>query len=410
LRDGNYIPEGERRELSRRFRQLIDRLDTEELRSATHDILEMIDYIRFLINEVAKETERKVVDTNDLKQLWLEAKAILAEFAGNKNLDDLENQIWEFFTMLRDDPETNDFFHELREYITTSLDQPTKLKDDEWRNRGEMLFNWGRGLMQSDRYNTRFQFILQEMKDTVNRISRDPLLREVTEDIQKLSHDILLDKQGRPSFMKLKNATQEIRTWVIPILRKELELIAIPRIEGTTPKYQYWVDNVSISGKEIIPEKIKLDFETTTEINVSQVAPEDVTARLTIEVKDITNHFRDVRFWVNRTVMPKYEDTGVIDVDVDNMCFYLKWKLTSKAEGPWKFDVDQVKITIGNFKVNFKDVKHNVLDKVIMKLFNRNIRKTIESGAENYLREKLTTMNEQLERIANNGKEVKSTP
>lgn len=79
---------------------------------------------------------------------------------------------------------------------------------------------------------------------------------------------------------------------------------------------------------------------------------------MSLNRKDIATHFKDVRFWVNRTSVPKYEDHGVADVDVDNMSLYLKWKLKTVSDKPWKFQMDKVKMTIGNFKIHIRDAKH----------------------------------------------------
>lgn len=119
---------------------------------------------------------------------------------------------------------------------------------------------------------------------TFVRISNDPYINDVREDLEKLSRDVLLDERGRPSVARLRDAVAELRTWVVPILSKELQTVAIPSIEGSTPKYQYRIDNLVISAKEVMPEKIKLDFETESEIEVAAINPEEVKVWLSIQV------------------------------------------------------------------------------------------------------------------------------
>jgi hypothetical protein len=56
--------------------------------------------------------------------------------------------------------------------------------------------------------------------------------------------------------------------------------------------------------------------------------------------------------------MPTYEDSGVVNVDVDKVDFCLKWKVKSKGSGPWKFHIHKVDINIGHFQVVIRDAKH----------------------------------------------------
>lgn len=206
--------------------------------------------------------------------------------------------------------------------------------------------------------------------------------------IAKFSQDFIRDRYGRPSLGAFSDSLNQLRVLLLPVMIKQLESVPVARVEGTSPTYDFVLDNIKFSGYDILPEHVRLFLDTKMDINLKEGPKNDITkAILTFEITNIQTHLRNIYFAYRRKSFPKIEDEGLADVDVKGgTSIRLQWIVKSKGDQPLVLRVNNAKCDVSGLKIYIKEAKHSFLDKMFSGILAGYAGRKIEEEVENQLR------------------------
>jgi len=276
---------------------------------------------------------------------------------------------------------TNRFWDEFTTFIRNSVTNPESLDEDAAVRKAEKLIDLARAAFNDPRYDFLVHRILAESREILNCIQYDPATEKLTSSLTTFARDFVSNWKGQPSIGALSDSMQGFREVLLPVIVEQLQRIPVARIEGASKAYDYVLDNIHFSAYDILPEHVKLELYSKVDVAIKEGPHTDkAKAKLELELKHIKTHIEKLRFAYRRKEFPKIEDEGVADIDISGCGtnIYLYWKIVTGKEVPLRFVMKDVRCKIDNMKITIKEAKHSVLDAVMMKLWNKRMKKILE--------------------------------
>jgi len=388
VKEGRIAKE-ERQRLKKRLASLLLSLvDNPEFRELSRDLLALWDHFVRIISEARKESS--TLPSTHIERMVDDAKRIIEEFT-KRPLDNLISCINFLNEEIQKDEEARSIFIDHKRYFERTLERPELLKDTYHLDTGIQLEERLSNLIRSDKYSSELREILREVSLHLDGIANDKATQKLFEDMKSLASHLFLDDSGKITLDTLTDTAGGIRDAFVPVIMKELEYINIPKIEGSTEKYNFSLDNIYLYTKDIVPDKFHVSFDTDADVSLAKrVSAKGVRAKLTITVKDIDAHFKDIWFYLRRFKTPHWEDHGVVDVSVTGMNLHFRWNVKHKGRKGkyhWKFYMDHVKVEVNKLRLVIKEARHSIIDKLAVKLFAGTIKKKIENKIQAQLYE-----------------------
>jgi len=390
----NILPvkmtESEKRELNQRARILLRKLGkNEDYQRAVFIIFRLVDQLRLKADRIQQEPFQERTGRN-LQQLWVDLQDMVERWAGKGRVQLFINNAKEFFNKVDNDVEAKSIYEDMKNMVTEVLKNPQLLDSDIEQRRLDNLIDRARMKMDDPVYRSYSDTLFTDARRILNNITNDPATRQFTDSLAKFSQDVIRDRFGRPSLSAFQESLSQLRILLLPVFMKQLENIPVARVEGTGPKYDFILDNIKMSGYDILPEHVRLFFDTKVDVNLKEGPKNDVTkALLTLEVNNIKTHLRDIYFAYRRKTFPKVEDEGIADLDVtgSGTSIKLQWLVKSKGDQPLVMRVNKADCDVSGLKIRIKDAKHAWLDKMASGIFAGYVRRQLEDELENQLKE-----------------------
>jgi len=224
----------------------------------------------------------------------------------------------------------------------------------------------------------------------------DPAAERLAASARNLMRDLTCDPAtGKPSLWTLRdNIEKSGRSLLLPVLLRELEVVPVKGIRGSTKSYDYAVRNLVFSAYDLLPERARFYMDLDVDLDLSDIKREpwkcekddfdrgvgetDVNGEIVLRLDRIKTHVRDVEFHYLRKTFPQIEDWGRLDIDTEDngARMEVRWKIVSPSGGSaptvmgYKVNchIDGLKVTIQ------KAAQHEFLDKIASKLLPGNSR------------------------------------
>jgi len=111
---------------------------------------------------------------------------------------------------------------------------------------------------------------------------------------------------------------------------------------------------------------------------VRELTPDVFRIRFGILIRDVEVHLRDVWFYFRKFTGIKWEDHGIMDLDLDGMTINWDYSAVYTNAGRWEFALRDADCDIRKVAMRFKRAKHRALDGLIAGLFAGTIKKRVE--------------------------------
>jgi len=340
------------------------------------------------IAEKAKEKKEELKEEDSTQNLWNDIRQIIERFTGEKNLDDLLDALNDFYVQVKNDPKLNQFLIEAKSFILRAIDDPKTLDAEVTKQEVNRLMSLARSFSNDKRYEVYSRRIFDEAKEIGNAITEDPLSKQLSDTFSKFISDLALDKKGNFSLGALQDSLITFKSLLVPVIMKQMENIPVARIEGSSKKYDYILDNLKFSAYDVLPEHIKFYMDTKVDLNLKEGETDTAKAHLILDITNIKTHIKNLAFAYRRKAIPKVEDEGVADIDLagDGTSIRLQWKIQGGDKVPIKFVMQDCQCHIDELKITIKEAKHSFLDKIATKLFTGTAKRSLEDEVESNLR------------------------
>jgi len=334
------VPEERRRELNRKFRDLVGKLSRNpNLNRATRGLMYLFEDIRNQLQGTVQQTKENVKDVTPsigqldqhTQQVREDAMELISQFTGRAELEHFLERLRMVFYQVKDDRELNNYLDDVRNYILETTENPSLLEDESHTNRVNDYIERGRYLFNRLKNQSDIRDVSNEALQLLRAIREDETTSRLSESLKKLVTDFAFDSRGQPSAMIAVETLNQLRVFLVPIILENLKMVQLPRIEGSDETYDFALEHIVFNGSDIMPDRIQIKAGADINVNLKELALEEtVVSDIQLIMKDIESHMRNVDFWFKRKTFPKMEDEGTADVDLSSDTWIIvHWEILS---------------------------------------------------------------------------------
>lgn len=244
--------------------------------------------------------------------------------------------------------------------------------------------------------------------DWFKQMGEDPLNKRFGEDWARLTKDILFDIEGSLKFKS--HLWDDIRKVILPTVISQVGYIPIPRIEYTDDALDLVIENITLSGKNLLPNIITMSARNYFKFSPYSVIDDDAEHEVELTFSQIQADIRDVAFYFRKkTGLPKLKDSGLADFTLGGEGVTVHIKLVSSAKDHTSvFKVKSVNAKVASLKFSIRDSKHDLLYKTLKPLATGLVKKQIRKAIEDSVRTGLEYVDGQLVGVRDRMAEAKS--
>jgi len=177
----------------------------------------------------------------------------------------------------------------------------------------------------------------------LDNIQKDEFVSELCKHAGLVTSDLTcVDQDGR-SHIDM-DMLGKLRSVIVPILSETFKNIPIPRIEDSNKSRDFWVDNIFLSGYEVMPINVRFQIESESNLNLREVETKYSSTKMIITLTDIQTELKDLEFYYKKKKFPEMSDRGRVTVrltgngatlkmifrvvfkGVSNMIFWSPWQ------------------------------------------------------------------------------------
>jgi len=215
-------------------------------------------------------------------------------------------------------------------------------------------------------------------------MGEDPLNKRFGEDWARLTKDLLFDIEGSLKFKS--HLWDDIRRVILPTVIGQVGCVPIPRIEYTDDALDLVIENITLSGKNLLPNIITMTARNHFRFSPYSVITDHAEHEVELTFSQIQADIRDVAFYFRKkTGLPKLKDSGIADFMLGGEGVTVTVTLVSSSKDHTSvFKVKSVHAKVASLKFSIRDSKHDFLYKTLKPLatglVKKQIRKAIEDG------------------------------
>lgn len=375
------IPEETKHELSYRVVSFLRRINANpQYSQGINNLFDALDDLREEAKRAAENVKDDSQSNQHIHEAYEAAKKIVAEF---HDPEILLKELRSFSKDLQNDHKMNKLLDDTKALFQDSINNPQVLDEYKLIRRVEKLVDEARDSLQDNKWREHYQRVLHESQALFNAIKNDRDVVNLTDKAQQLlTNFTFVDQNGIRHFNS--DLLGQMRQYIVPLFLKQLENIPIPPIEGSTDDYDFKVENITFSGREIIPEHVEIHVRSDMDFNVPKLQTDKASTRALLKISHVKTHMDNVKFWFKRKSIPRLEDHGIADIALsgEGATLMVLLRLSTGWEHP-NFSVLKVSVDIDKIQIDIKQAQHQVLLNMITTFFQGKLKRDVENTIEN---------------------------
>jgi len=296
------------------------------------------------------------------RRAQVETEELIAKFAGREALDDFIESLCRLVEKTINDEQTKEYLRELREFI---LDTGEHIHEEEFKRRSKELASRGRQLVQDKKYEDELNHLFDCANTLMENIQNDEFVTVLRHHAGLVADDLsYLDTEGRVQVDT--EMLGKLRSVIVPVLAETLKYIPIPRIEDSNDNRDYWFDNIILCGYDVIPNNIRFQIESDSEVSLRDVETQKSSTKMIITLKEIRTELKNMDFFYHKKTFPEMTEQGRVTLRLTGdgatlkMIFQVKQgpedKVPKLGEGEVHFQIHTMDIEFDK-----ESLKHDIL-------------------------------------------------
>jgi len=286
---------------------------------------------------------------------------------------------------VNEDEKTRQYMSELRQFI---MDTRTaeKMDERETKDRLKRFASEGRELVEQYKYSDEINDFLDKADILVESVKRDELVSILRKQAGLVANDLsFVDRQGNMTLDT--DMIGKLRGAIAPVIAESLKYVPIPRIEDSDQNRDFWVDNIVLCAYDVIPDRIRIQMESDSIINVREIQTDQSETRLILSLNNIKTELKNLDFFYHKKSFPHFSESGKVTLSFPGdgaslVITYIIEKPSGSAVPLFKQGL--VDFQIHNFEVEFdkETLRHDVLVPMFSTMFKTLIQRQIELAVE----------------------------
>jgi len=193
----------------------------------------------------------------------------------------------------------------------------------------------------------------------------------------------------------------KLQSVLLPTIAESLKYIPMPRIESRDSNREFWLDNITLCGYDIIPENIHFHLESDSNFSFKDIKTKGSHTHLVITLDKFRTELKNMSFFYKKKTFPVLTDSGVVTFRIGGDGARLKLvftvdqnsgdKLPHLTEGYADFHIRQMDIDFDK-----STLTHDVLLPMMSNMWKLQIESQIEKIVEKNLTSVVNKLSEQL--------------
>jgi len=350
---------------------------------------------------------KDVAQDSALKQATRELRTLLERFANGRSMDQIKDAIDVLYDDANRDEGLRNWFKQVDQYARKVLLQPGYVLEPQCNGEGREIRENGRSFYD-DKYRDHFDNLFRTIGDWFQQMGEDPLNKRFGEDWARLTKDLLFDSEGSLKFKS--HLWADIRKVILPTVISQVGYIPIPRIEYTDDSLDLVIENLTLSGKNLLPNVIEMSARNYFKFSPYNIIDDHAEHEFDLTFSQIQADIRDVAFYFRKkTGLPKIRDSGLADFILGGEGVSVNVRLVASSKDHTSvFKVKSVHAKVASLKFSIRDSKHDLLYKTIKPLATGLVKKQIQKAIEDGVRTGLEYVDGQLVGVRDRMAEAKS--
>ncbi|KAH8992986.1 hypothetical protein EDB92DRAFT_520703 [Lactarius akahatsu] len=376
----DYFPEDRRDQFIYRGKKVV--LECQK----HHDYQESIRWLLASIEEysshgkhIARESGSTVAQDNVLHTATAQIRTLLERIANGKSMDIIIDAINALIDNARTDEEFRRWFQSVGAYSRKVLLEPGYVLEPKCNSEGREVRDSGRRFYD-EKYKSQFDHLFDSIGTWFSAMGEDPLNKRFGDDWARLTHDLLFDREGGLKFKP--DLWMDIRKVILPAIVDRVGHVPIPRIEYTDDSLDLVVENLTLQGRNLLPNLIEFDASNSMRFSPYNTNSDSSRHEFKLTFKQIQADMRDVAFYYRKkTGIPKIADSGLADVLLGGGGLTVTVELASADKDKSSiFKVRDVRVKVHSLKFSIHGSKRDILYKTLRPLATVLIKRQIQKA------------------------------
>jgi len=193
----------------------------------------------------------------------------------------------------------------------------------------------------------------------------------------------------------------KLQSVLLPTLAESLKYIPMPRIESRDSDREFWLDNITLCGYDIIPENIHFHLESDSDFSFKDIKSKGSYTHLVITLDKFRTELKNMTFFYKKKTFPVLTDSGVVTFRIGGAGARLKLVFTVEQNSGDKLP----RLTEGyaDFHIHHMDIDfdkstltHDVLLPMMTNMWKLQIQTQIEKIVEKNFTSVVQKLSDQL--------------
>jgi hypothetical protein len=333
------------------------------------------------------------------RRIAQETEELVAAFTGRECLEKWKSSLWALMDLFKQNPEWNQYLTDLKNFILSTQSEE-QVKSEEFKHKSKELAHRGRDLAQQLKDRTEVDNFLDCSEELMENIKRDEYVKLLSEQAGIIRADLsYVDMEGKTQIDT--DILSKLQTVLMPVLAETLKYIPMPKIESRDSNREFWLDNITLCGYDIIPENIHFHLESDSDLSLKDLEAKRSHTHLVITLDKFRTELKNMTFYYKKKTFPVLTDSGVVTFRIGGDGARLKMVFTVEqhtgdkyprlTEGYADFHIRQMDI---NFDKS--TLTHDVLVPMMSNMWKLQIQNEIEKAVEKNLTTVVQKLSEQL--------------
>jgi len=287
----------------------------------------------------------------------------------------------------------------LKNFILSTQSEE-EVRSEEFKQKSKELAHRGRDLVQQLKDRSEVDNFLNASDELFDNISNDEYVKLLREQAGIVSSDLsYVDTEGNLTVDT--NMLSKLQSILLPTLAESLKYIPMPRIESHDSSREFWLDNITLCGYDIIPENIHFHLESDSDFSVKDIETKGSHTHLVITLDKFRTELKNMTFFYKKKTFPVLTDSGVVTFRIGGNGARLRLvftvdqnsggKLPRLTEGYADFHIRQMDIDFDK-----STLTHDILLPMMSNMWKLQIQTQIEKIVEKNLTGVIQKLSEQL--------------
>jgi hypothetical protein len=359
----------------------------------------------FSLFEMWRNTSRQAVvpgankSETHVRRVAQETEDLVACFTGRESLEKWKTSMWRLIDLFDKNPEWNQYLTDLKNFIFSTQSEE-QVRSEEFKKKSKELAHRGRDLVEQLKDRSEVDNFLDASEELMDNIKNDEYVKLLRDQAGIISSDISYKNMEGKTVLDT-DILSKLQGVLLPVLAESFKYIPMPRIESRDSKREFWLDNITLCGYDVIPENIHFHLESDADLSLKDLEAKKSHTHLVITLDKFRTELKNMNFWFKKKTFPALTDSGVVSFRIGGDGARLKLvftveqntadKLPRLTEGYADFHIRQLDI---NFDKS--TLTHEVLLPMMTNMWKLQLQTQVEKAVEKNLSTVVQKLSDQL--------------